>query len=180
MVKKASFFETKVTRFNVSFSEENQFVVVCLKQTKTDIKHIGAQIILAVTSEKTCPIAAIIYFYTLDHQPANASLFLLSSNIFLHFGVMSALKKRISLAGLAQFDYSNNSFRPRAAQHVADHGMFDKMMQKVGRWTSNVFRLYFTTLLKSLDNLKLNFQKGIPHAVPRATVPTKNWQGMKK
>lgn len=128
-----------------------------LKQSKTDTEHTGVQIVLAATGEKTCPVAALARLYTLDPQPANAPLFRLSSGAFSCFSVVTAFKKRISFAGLDQADYSGHSFRKGAAQHAADHGMLDEMIQKLGRWTSNAFRLYFTTSPESLYNLNLSF-----------------------
>lgn len=64
--KKASFLDTKVTRSNVSFSKENQYIVLCLRQSQTNTKHTGTQIILVATSEKTCPVTALSRIYTLD------------------------------------------------------------------------------------------------------------------
>lgn len=60
--------------------------------------------------KKTYPVTVLINFYTLDPQPANASLFGLSSDIFSRFSMMTMLGKHISLAGLAQFDYSSHNF----------------------------------------------------------------------
>lgn len=171
--KKASFSSTKVTRSDISFAKGNQYAVLRLKQSKTDTEHTGVQIILAATGEKRCPVAALTRLYTIDPQPANAPLFRLSSGAFSRFSVVSTLKKRIALAGLAQANYSGHSFRKCAAQHAADHGMLDEMIQKLGRWTSNAFRLYFTMSPESLCNLNLSFQKGRPLAVPRA-VPAKH------
>ena len=55
--KKASFPSTKVTRSDISFAESNQYAVLRLKQSKTDTKYTGVQIILAATGKKTCPVA---------------------------------------------------------------------------------------------------------------------------
>ena len=174
--KKALFLVTRVTRSDILFSEGNQYIVFCLKQSKTDIEHIGVQIILATTGEKTCPVAALVRLYILNPQPTNFPLFRLSSGAFSRFSVVTALKKWLFLAGLEQADYSGHSFRKGAAQHAADHGMLDEMIQKLGRWTSNTFRLYFTTSPESLYNLNLSFQKGMPLAVPRAVLPVKGLQ----
>lgn len=131
-LKKASFSDTKVTRSDISFSKGNQYAVLRLKQSKTDTKHTGAQIVLAATGEKTCPVAALARFYTLNPQPANTPLFCLSSGAFSRFNVVTVLKKRLLLAGLAQSNYCGHSFRKNAAQHAADHGMLDEMIQKLG------------------------------------------------
>ena len=67
-------------------------------------------------------------------------------------------------------NYSGHSFRKGAAQHKAEHGILDESIQRLGRWTSNAFKLYFTTIPETLFNLNLSFQMGMPLAVPRATV----------
>ena len=48
--------------------------------------------------------------------------------------------------------------------------MLDESILRLGRWTSNAFKLYFTTTPETLFNLNLSFQKSMPIAVPRATV----------
>ncbi len=48
--------------------------------------------------------------------------------------------------------------------------MLNESILRLGRWTSNIFKLYFTTTLETLFNLNLSFQKGMSLAVPRATV----------
>ncbi len=48
--------------------------------------------------------------------------------------------------------------------------MLDESIQRLGRWTSNLFKLYFTTTPKTLFNLNLSFQKSVSLAVPRAVV----------
>ena len=127
-LKKASFLDSKVTRSNVSFSKENQYAVLCLKQSKTNTKHTSAKIVFAVTSDKSCPIAALSRLYTLDPQPANAPLFRLSSSVFLRFSVMTMLKKRLSLAGLVQSNYFGHSFCNDAPQYRTDHSIFDMII----------------------------------------------------
>ncbi len=44
--------------------------------------------------------------------------------------------------------------------------MLDESIQKLGRWTSNAFKLYFTTNPETLFNLNLSFHKGMPLAIP--------------
>lgn len=85
---------------------------------------------------------------------------------------MAILKKRIGQVGLFKAALLGHRFRKSVAQHVADHGMLDKSIQRLGKWTSNAFILYFTTSLEVLFNLNLSFQKGITLAVTRTTIPS--------
>ncbi len=48
--------------------------------------------------------------------------------------------------------------------------MLDESIQRLGPWTLNAFKLYFITTPETLFNLNLSFHKGMPLAVPRATV----------
>lgn len=148
-----------------------------MKRSKTDVEHSGVQIILAATGEPTCPVSALRRLFIQDPRPSDAPLFRLSSGAFSRQNVVSILKKRITAIGLLQSDYSGHSFRKGAAQHAADHGMLDESIQRLGRWTSNAFRLYFTTSPETLFNLNLSFQKGIPLAVPRAVVQASTTSG---
>lgn len=143
--KKASFKDKKVTRSDISFSEGDQYAILRLKRSKTDTEHTGVQIVLAATGEKTCPVNALRRLFIQDPRPADAPLFRFSSSAFSRQNVVAILKKRIASIGLSDTSFSGHSFRKGAAQHAADHGMLDENIQRLGRWTSNAFKLYFTT-----------------------------------
>lgn len=128
------------------------------------------QIILAATGEQMCPVAALRKLFIQDPCLPNAPLFSLQSVAFTHQSVVNILKQRIVVVGLSKSNYSGHSFRKRAAQHAAKYNILDESIQRLSRWTSNAFKLYFTITSKTLFNLKLNFQKGMPLAVPRVVV----------
>lgn len=65
-LKKALFYRTKITKFDVSFVEGNQYAILRLKQSKNDTEDTGVQIVLAATGEKTCPIAALARLYAFN------------------------------------------------------------------------------------------------------------------
>ncbi len=48
--------------------------------------------------------------------------------------------------------------------------MLDESILRLSRWTSNAFKLYFTTTPETLFDLNPSFKKGMPITVPRATV----------
>lgn len=158
-LKKDLFKDTKLTRSDISFAEGDQYAILRLKRSKTDIEHTGVQIILAVIGEPTCPVSALRRLFIQDPRPSDAPPFRLSSFAFSGQKVVSILKKRIAKAGLSESDVSGHSFRKGAAQDAADHGMLDESIQKLGRWSSNAFKLYFTTTPEALFNLNLSFQK---------------------
>ncbi len=166
--KKATFAETGLTRSDISFAEGDQYAILRLKQSKTDTEYTGVQIILAATGEPTCPVAILRRLFIQDLRPPNAPLFTLQSSAFSHQAVVNILKQRIAAVGLPEANYSGHSVRKRAAQHAADYGILDETIQRLGRWTSNAFKLYFTTTLETLFNFNLRFQKGRPLAALQA------------
>ncbi len=168
--KQATFAETGLTKSDISFAEGDQYAILRLKRSKTDTENTGAQIILAATSEPTCPVAVLRRLFIQDPRSPNAPLFRLQSSAFPRQAVVNILKQRIAGAGLPEANYSGHSFRKGATQHAADHGIHDESIQRLGRWTSNAFKLSFTTTPETLFNLNLSFQKGMPLAVSRAIV----------
>ena len=166
--KKLAFIHTSPTRGDVSFAEDDQFATLWLKQSKTDVDHMGVQIILAASQNPTCLVTALRRLFIENPQPPNAHLFSIG-NAFPRSSVISIFRKRLVACGIPDTGYSGYSFCKGAAQHAANHGMLKENIQQLGRWTSNVFQLYFQTSQASLFNLNLSFQKGRPVAVPRAT-----------
>ncbi len=117
-----------------------------------------------------CLVAVLRRLFKQDPRSPNAPLFRLLSVAFSCQNVIVILKKRIASAGLSEPDFSGHSFRKRTANQAADNGMLDKSIQRLGRWTSNAIKLYFTTMPETLFNLNLSFQKGISLAVSRGVV----------
>ena len=114
-LKKASFSLIKVIRSEILFSKGNQYAVLCLKQSKTNIEHTRVQIILITTGKKYYLVAALTRLYNLDPQPTNTPLFRLSFRAFSCFSMISALKKQIALIDLTQADYFGYSFHKSTA-----------------------------------------------------------------
>ena len=124
-LKKTNFVDTHATRSDVSFAEGNQYAVLRLKRSKTDIEHSRVQIILAATGENSCPVAALRQLFLIDPQLSNAPLFRLNSGSFSRQGVIAALKKKLIQAGIKETEFSSHSFWKGAAQYAVDQGMLD-------------------------------------------------------
>lgn len=105
------------------------------------------------------PVKALRRLMEEGPQPGNAPLFRIVPS-FSRPLVVSVLKARLKDLGIS--DKSRG-----AAQHAADNRMLDESIQRLGRWTSNSFQLYFKTSPATLFHLNLSFQKGKPLAVPR-------------
>ncbi len=165
------FIATKLTRSDITFSQDDQHVILRLKRSKTDMKHTGVEIIIAATNDSTCPVTALRELFMLDPQPGNAPLFSLANGAaFARNPVIEILRQRVQSQGIPHQAYSGHSFRKGAAQYASDNGMLDEHIQKLGRWSSQAFHLYFQTSTATLYSLNLRFQTGRPPAVN--TYPT--------
>jgi hypothetical protein len=168
--KKATFIVIKTTRSDISFVENDQYAILRLKRSKTDVDHSGVQIMLAATNEVTCSVRALRRLFFMDSQSINAPLFRLvdGSGSFFRIAAIKVLKTRLAEKGINAKSYSGHSFRKGAIQHAFDNGMLDENIQRLRRWTLNAFQLYFKTSMESRFHLNLNFQQGRPLAIPRA------------
>jgi len=74
------------------------------------------------------------------------------------------LKLRLNLYSIPAAQYTGHSFRRGAAQHALDHGFSNKEVQRLGRWTLDAFRLYYSTSQANAFRLSQRFQLGTPPA----------------
>jgi hypothetical protein len=77
-----TFIATKFMRSDVRFVEDYNYLILRLKQSKTDIKHKGVSIIVAATGDRACLVAALYTLFWVDPQQPNAPLFRLNSGPF--------------------------------------------------------------------------------------------------
>ena len=169
-----TFANTRLTRSDITFSEGDQHAILRLKRSKTDVNHTGVEIILAATEDKTCPVTALRTLFIRDPQPRTAPLFRLTgtSTAFARKPVLDILQERLRAHNIiAPKTYTGHSFRKGAAQHASDNGMLDQHIQKLGRWTSKSFQLYFETSVSSLYTLSMRFQTGRAMSYTQQTSP---------
>ena len=131
------FSGTKLTRSNITFSENDQHVVLRLKRSKTDDKHTGVEIIIAATNDSLCPVSAFRKLFMFNPKSNNAPLFSLADGAaFAHNPVIEILRQRLQSVGIPYQSYSDHSFQKGAAQHASDNGILNEHIQKLGRWFS--------------------------------------------
>lgn len=58
-LKKKFFAKTYVTKLDILFAKRDQYAMLKLKCSKTNIDHSDMQIMLAVTGKSTCLVAAL-------------------------------------------------------------------------------------------------------------------------
>jgi integrase len=156
-----TFVNTTLTRSDVTFSDSYDHLVLRLKRSKTDTKHLGVDIIVAATGTRTCPIAALRDLFELDPQPPVAPLFRLQNSAFTYSRVVPILQDRARLAGVPHpTSYRGHSFRRGAAQHASNLGLPESDIQALGRWSSQAFKIYFKTIHTQRYKLSSRFLTG--------------------
>ena len=95
------FIATKFTRSDITFSQDDQYVILRLKRSKTNTKHTGIEIIIAAIHDSTCLVTALREMFMLNPQPGNASLFSLANGTaFTHNPVIEIFHQRLQLQGI--------------------------------------------------------------------------------
>jgi hypothetical protein len=161
-----TFTNTKLTRSDIRFSDDNKYAILRLKRSKTDTMHQGVEIILAASNNICCPVTALKTLLTRDPQPLSAPLFRLSGAPFDYNGFVKILRKRLREIGEPKAGlFSGHSFRRGASQHASDNGMLDYDIQRLGRWSSDAFKLYFNESYANRYNLNKRFLTGSAPAI---------------
>lgn len=110
------FIATKLTRSDITFSQDDQHIILRLKRSKTDIKHTGVEIIIAATNDSTCPVTALRELFMLDPQSGNAPLFILANGAaFARNPVIEILRQRLQSQGIPHQSYSGHSSKRSSA-----------------------------------------------------------------
>ena len=113
-----------------------------IKQSKTDPFRQGVDIFLGRTEAAICPVTAIIHYIGI-RKPGPGPLFILNSGAPLTRTYLVAnLQAALRQAGLDDSKYNGHSFRIEAATAAAQSGLEDSMIQTLGRWRSDAYKLY--------------------------------------
>ena len=117
-------------------------VRVSIKQSKTDPFRQGVDIFIGRSGSTVCPVQALIQYLGL-RSSAPGPLFILSTGVpltrvFLVTNLQAALRK----SGLDDKAFNGHSFRIGAATTAAQRGLEDSLIQTLGRWRSDAYKLY--------------------------------------
>ena len=105
------FITTKLTWSNITFSQVDQHVILRLKRSKTDTKHISIEIIIIATSDSTCSVIYLRELVILNSQFVNAPLFSLANGAaFARNPLIEILRQRLESHCIPYWAYSGHSF----------------------------------------------------------------------
>ena len=141
----AMFQATKLQRRDITFAENDEHAIIYLRSSKSDYDHSGVEIVVARTGTASCPVLALRSLFDLDPQHPTAPLLRSSKGAFNRKFLLSTLKNRLRRQGYHDYkDYTGHSFRRGAAQQASDFGMLEEEIQRLGRWSSDAFKGYFS------------------------------------
>lgn len=95
-----------------------------MKKSKTDIKYIRLEIIIATINNISCSISAFHQLFIFDSQPSNAPLFKYDNGVaFACKPIILILCLKLEVSGILCQAYSDHSFCKNAAQHVFNNNI---------------------------------------------------------
>jgi hypothetical protein len=158
--KPALFLETKLSRRDVQFFNNDEYATILLRRSKSDYKHKGVTIVLTATKDSTCAVTALRHLFDKDPRPKSTPLFRLVSGSFSRSEILKELSDRTTHAGLSPEGYLGHSFRKGAAQEAHNNGLTQAEIQILGRWSSGAVQRYFKINRRRVIQLNRQFQTG--------------------
>ena len=113
-----------------------------IKQSTTDPFRLGVDVFLGSTGANICPVQAIIQYIAV-RSPNPGPLFVTQEGSPLTRAMLvTRLHTALQQAGIPSGQYSGHSFRIGAAITAAKNGMEDSLIQTLGRWKSEAYKIY--------------------------------------
>ena len=128
-----------LTRSSVTFHHGH--MNLNLPGSKTDAFRRGVNLTIARASDEACPIRSLTNLFSRYPDSPYAPLFFTSAAPFTRKLVVDTLHKSLMNLGI-QGKYSGHSFRRGAATSAHRAGLEDAMIQVLGRWRSDAYKLY--------------------------------------
>lgn len=117
-------------------------IYLLIKQSKTDPFWEGVEIVLGATLKNICPIKAILTYLSVQ-QPNPGPLFQFQSGTPLtQEALVANFQKALQQAGLNHKQYKSHSFGIGAATSAAQRGLEDSLIQTLGCWRSDAYKIY--------------------------------------
>ena len=129
---------------DLALDSHTEPTMVCLriKQSKTDPFRQGVDVFLGKTEAPICPVKALVKYIGI-RNPGPGPLFVRNNGApltrsYLVENLQAALRRE----GLDDSQYNGHSFRIGAATTAAQQGVEDALIQTLGRWRSDAYKLY--------------------------------------
>jgi hypothetical protein len=126
-----------------------KYISLHIKAAKNDPFRQGATIRLSPNQSMLCPVMAL-QRYVAIHPTRNGPLFTFSNGQYLTKSSWSSTLKDLNIEHL---NISSHSFRIGAATTAAKLGYPQWLIQAMGRWSSDCFKLYIRIPASAIDSL---------------------------
>ena len=135
-------FDPQIHLLNSDISFTDAFHIVCIriKSSKTDPFRVGTTVRMATTDDCLCPVTAMSQFL-MQRPPARGPLFIFRDVTYLTRNNIRNLLRN-SLPDIEHV--STHSFRRGGASYLAQAGLPHEVIQILGRWKSDSYRLYIS------------------------------------
>ena len=130
-----------------------------IKQTKTNPFRQGVDIYIGATGGRVCPVMAIIRYFGVRNPTAGPLFILQSGTPLTQTFLVVELKKALEQVGIEQSRYNGHSFRIGAATMAARQGIEDSMIQTLGRWRSDAYKIYIRLPRAQLASISKTLSK---------------------
>ena len=122
-----------------------QVLVVWLRHSKADPFGAGVCIYLGRTGSVLCPVTSMLGYLAMRSSAPGPLFQYADGSPLSRTHLVTQLREALSQAGIDTSNYSGHSFRIGAASAAAQAGYSDSLIQTLGRWKSDAFRLYLRT-----------------------------------
>ena len=124
-----------------------------IKQSKTDPFQQGVEIFLGKTGTSICPVQAIVHYIGV-HSSSQGLLFIFGNGIPLtRAQLVMNVQAALRTAGVDSAGYTGHSFHIGAATTAAQQGLEDSLIQTLGRWRSDAYKVYIRLPRAQLANV---------------------------
>lgn len=147
----------------LDFLSSPETLRVQIKVSKTDTFRKGTFIHIGLGKYPLCAIRAVVSYLSVPGDSPGPFLLFQSGQPLSRQLLTSWLRQIVASAGLPG-NFSSHSFRIGAATVAARQGIPDHLIQALGRWTSNAYRLYIRTPAEALAGLSSQLSGGSPIA----------------
>ena len=136
---------------DLAFSRDLKSLSINLKSSKTDPFRQGVQIIIGRTDGVLCPIQAMLRYIAARSSHSGALFKFKNGRSASRSWFSKRLKQVVAKSGF-QGDFTSHSLRIGAASEASKAGFPDSLVQVLGRWASDSFKLYIRIPRDTLTN----------------------------
>ena len=143
-------YPAPITHGDINLNKSSQYYELHIKRSKTDQYAEGRTVQVYATGAVTCPVHAMRRLITLCSNQRRvrpqSAVFVLRSGLLLSRHVVERrLKSLVTSIGLDPSQYNTHSLRRGGATSYSLANVPDRMIQVIGGWTSDSYKLYIDT-----------------------------------